>query len=72
MKYSDFDPYQELIDLKDFAQATHKHLIDLTRNQQQIAEGVNHLSTEIDKLKNTIKYYKKKIQEIQNENANKE
>jgi len=63
----EWDPYEELIELKRFATAADRHIGNLLNNQEQMIKAINSQSQQIKKLENTIKFYKKLIKEMNDE-----
>lgn len=55
MLNDDWDPYQEIIELKQFAVQADKHLVSLTANQKQFINAINESSAKIEKLEKRVK-----------------
>lgn len=47
----DFDPYKDLVELKNFATTADTHLANLLKNETQIVKAINELSEMIKQLK---------------------
>lgn len=54
MLSKDFDPLNDLEELKEFAQAADKHIVSLTKNQSVFVEQINELRVDILKLTQTL------------------
>lgn len=67
-----FDAYQTLMELIDKHNNLAHSVQQMTKNQEQLVKAINSQSQQLDKLENTVKFYKKIIKEIQNENAREE
>lgn len=64
-----FDAYQTLMELIDKHNNLAHSVQQMTKNQEQLVKAINSQSQQLDRLENTVKFYKKIIKEIQNENA---
>lgn len=51
---NDFDPLQDLEELKQFAHAADRHIVSLHSNQQVFVEQINELRRDILKLTQTL------------------
>jgi hypothetical protein len=60
----DFDPYRDLVELKNFAISTDTHLANLLKNEKEICKAVNNLSDSIKEIKERITLLEKVINEI--------
>ena len=67
-----FDAYQTLMELIDKHNNLAHSVQQMTKNQEQLVKAINSQSQQLDRLENTVKFYKKIIKEIQNENAREE
>ena len=47
----DFDPYRDLVELKNFATSADTHLGNLLKNEKEIVKAINELSENIKQLK---------------------
>tara|TARA_B100000212_G_C27267858_1_gene487393 strand:- start:478 stop:684 length:207 start_codon:yes stop_codon:yes gene_type:complete len=56
---TDFDPYQELIELKNFAKAADQHLSNLLQNQKQFIQAINSQTDRISALEKRIELMEK-------------
>ena len=54
-----FDPYQELIELKNFAKAADQHLSNLLQNQKQFIQAINSQTDRISALEKRIELMEK-------------
>lgn len=57
---TDFDPYDNLMELNKFAKAADVHLTNLLKNQKEIVTAVNNLSKRIDKVNERLKILEEK------------
>ena len=46
----DFDPYRDLVELKNFAVSADTHLHNLLKNEREIVKSINELSEKIKML----------------------
>ena len=60
----DFDPYKDLVELKNFAVSTDTHLANLLKNEKEICKAVNQLSDNLKQIKERITLLEKVINEI--------
>lgn len=63
MLSKDFDPLNDLEELKEFAQAADKHIVSLTKNQSVFVEQINELRVDILKLTQTLQQILEAIEE---------
>ncbi len=56
---TEFDPYQELIELKNFAKAADQHLSNLLQNQKQFIQAINSQTDRISALEKRIELMEK-------------
>ena len=47
----DFDPYRDLVELKNFATSADTHLGNLLKNEKEIVKAINEMSEMIKQLK---------------------
>ena len=67
-----FDAYQTLMELIDKHNNLAHSVQQMTKNQEQLVKAINSQSQQLDRLENSVKFYKKIIKEIKNENAREE
>jgi hypothetical protein len=60
----DWDPYKDLVELKNFAVSADTHLGNLLKNEKEICKAVNNLSDSIKEIKERITLLEKVINEI--------
>jgi len=60
----DFDPYKDLVELKNFAVSADTHLGNLLKNEKEICKAVNQLSDNLKQLKERITLLEKVLNEI--------
>jgi len=65
---NDFDPYEELMELKRFAQAADQHIGNLLKNQTEIVRAHNALQNDYQEIKRELRIIKEMLQ---NETAGK-
>ena len=63
-----FDPYEELMELKRFAQAADQHIGNLLQNQTQMVKAHNALQQDYQEIKRELRIIKEMLQ---NETAGK-
>ena len=56
---TEFDPYQERIELKNFAKAADQHLSNLLQNQKQFIQAINSQTDRISALEKRIELMEK-------------
>ena len=59
-----FNPYDELQDLKRFAQHADTHLHNLLKNEKQFIIAINSVTDRLEKLEARIKLMEKVLDEI--------
>lgn len=64
---SDFDPYNELMELSKFAKAADVHITNLVNNEKQIIKAVNEISEQVKQVKDRIKLMERVLQTIAEE-----
>jgi lipopolysaccharide biosynthesis regulator YciM len=60
----DFDPYRDLVELKNFATSADTHLGNLLKNEKEIVKAINELSETIKQMKQRITLMEKVLNEI--------
>jgi len=60
----DFDPYADLVELKNFASTADVHLGNLLKNEKEIVTAINELGNSIKQMKERIKLLEGVINEI--------
>jgi hypothetical protein len=60
----DFDPYKDLVELKNFATSADTHIANLVNNEKQIISAVNDLSQQLKQIKQKIRLLEKCLDEI--------
>jgi lipopolysaccharide biosynthesis regulator YciM len=50
----DFDPYRDLVELKNFASTADVHLGNLLKNEKEIVKAINELNDVVKKIKQKI------------------
>lgn len=55
----DFDPYRDLVELKNFAQSTDTHLGNLLKNEREIVKAINQLSSQLKNIEKKIEQMEK-------------
>ena len=60
----DFDPYRDLVELKNFATSADTHLGNLLKNEKEIVKAINELSESIKQMKQRITLMEKVLNEI--------
>jgi prefoldin subunit 5 len=63
----DFDPYRDLVELKNFATSADTHLGNLLKNEKEIVKAINELSESIKQMKQRITLMEKVLNEIARE-----
>jgi hypothetical protein len=64
---SDFDPYNELVELRNFAKAADVHITNLVNNEKQIIKAVNEISEQVKQVRERIKLMDRVLQELAKE-----
>ena len=64
---TDFDPYRDLVELKNFATSADTHLGNLLKNEKEIVNAINELSETIKQMKQRITLMEKVLNEIARE-----
>lgn len=60
----DFDPYQELIELKEFAKAADQHIANLLNNQKQFVAAINDTNKRCERIEYKIRQLEHRIDEL--------
>ena len=60
---NDWDPYDQLMELIRFANASDVHIKNLLANEKQLITAINNQSEKIEKLENKLKLLDKILQE---------
>jgi len=60
----DFDPYRDLVELKNFATSADTHLANLLKNEREIVKAINEMSETLKQVKERIKLLEGVINEI--------
>jgi hypothetical protein len=60
----DWDPYKDLVELKNFAVSADVHLGNLLKNEKEIVTAINELGNSIKQMKERIKLLEGVINEI--------
>lgn len=55
MLNEDFNPYDEIIELKKFANQVDKHIVSLLNNQKQFIDAINETSAKVQRLESRLK-----------------
>ena len=63
----DFDPYEELMELKRFAQAADQHIGNLLKNQTEIVRAHNALQNDYQEIKRELRIIKEMLNETTGE-----
>ena len=63
----DFDPYRDLVELKNFATSADTHLGNLLKNEREIVKAINEMSETLKQVKERIKLLEGVINEIARE-----
>ena len=60
----DFDPYRDLVELKNFAVSADTHIGNLLKNEKEIVKAINELSEAIKAMKKRAELMEKVLNEI--------
>ena len=60
----DFDPYRDLVELKNFAISADTHLGNLLKNEKEIVKAINQISDMQKQLKERMTLMEKVLNEI--------
>lgn len=60
----DWDPYADLVELKNFAMTADTHIANIMNNEKQIIKAVNELSAQLKQMEQKIKLLEGVINEI--------
>jgi prefoldin subunit 5 len=60
----DFDPYKDLVELKNFAVSADTHIGNLLKNEKEIVKAINELSEAIKAMKKRAELMEKVLNEI--------
>jgi predicted transcriptional regulator len=60
----DFDPYKDLVELKNFAVSADTHIGNLLKNEKEIVKAINELSEAIKAMKKRAELMEKVLDEI--------
>ena len=60
----DFDPYRDLVELKNFAVSADTHLGNLLKNEKEIVKAINQISDMQKQLKERMTLMEKVLNEI--------
>lgn len=60
----DFDPYRDLVELKNFATSADTHIGNLLKNEKEIVKAINELSEAIKAMKKRAELMEKVLNEI--------
>ena len=60
----DFDPYKDLVELKNFAVSEDTHLGNLLKNEKEIVKAINQISDMQKQLKERMTLMEKVLNEI--------
>jgi|TARA_B100000424_G_C22898672_1_gene477997 lipopolysaccharide biosynthesis regulator YciM len=64
LEKKEFDPYNELMELKRFAQAADTHISNLLQNEKQFITAINSVSDRLSALTKRIELMEKVLNEI--------
>ena len=59
-----FDPYKDLVELKNFAVSADTHIGNLLKNEKEIVKAINELSEAIKAMKKRAELMEKVLDEI--------
>ena len=60
----DFDPYRDLVELKNFATSADTHIGNLLKNEKEIVKAINEISETQKQIKQRLTLMEKVLNEI--------